>query len=77
LLEGKYCIPQLLLEIPLPLLVEEKNSPPICCFCCCDLTYTAVIATKSVESDYGTLKERVTNQLNDINKMIIGNLGNK
>ncbi|XP_028401996.1 intraflagellar transport protein 74 homolog isoform X2 [Dendronephthya gigantea] len=33
------------------------------------------IATKSVESDYGPLKEKVTSQLDEINKMIIGNLG--
>lgn len=39
------------------------------------LTHNAVIATKSVESDYRPLKEKVTSQLDEINKIIIGNLG--
>ncbi|CAB4038278.1 intraflagellar transport 74 homolog isoform X1, partial [Paramuricea clavata] len=33
------------------------------------------IATKSVESDYRPLKEKVTSQLDEINKIVIGNLG--
>lgn len=41
---------------------------------CYSLDRSVVIATKSVESDYRPLKEKVTSQLDEINKIIIGNL---
>ena len=41
---------------------------------CYSLDKHVVIATKSVESDYRPLKEKVTSQLDEINKIIIGNL---